>query len=117
MEIYKFTKESGKHIKQFNSNFTMTGIGMLEKSVHIGYMYLEKNGNVGNHQAVTPQLLLIISGEGFVKGKENTFNEVSTGDAVFWDKGEWHETKSADGMTALVIESEGLSSSLLSQLT
>lgn len=117
MEIYKFTKESGNHITQFNSNFTMTRIGMLEKTVHIGYMYLEKNGNIGNHQAVTPQLLLIINGEGCVKGKEGTFKEVRTGDAIFWDKGEWHETKSANGMIALVLESEGLSSSLLSQLT
>lgn len=80
-------------------------------------MYIEKNGNIGNHQAVTPQLLLIISGEGFVKGNENTFKEVSTGDSVTWDKGEWHETKSADGETALVIESEALSSSLLSHLS
>ncbi|MFB1099658.1 cupin [Terribacillus sp. JSM ZJ617] len=89
-EIYKFTKESGKLITQFDSNFKMTRIGMLEKTAHIGYIYLEKNGIIGNHQAVTPQLLLIISGEGFEKGNDNTFNEVSTGDAVFWDKGEWH---------------------------
>ncbi|SEM84481.1 hypothetical protein SAMN04489762_1187 [Terribacillus saccharophilus] len=117
MEIFKYTKEFGKHITQFDSDFTMTRIGRLEKTTHVGCMYLEKNGNIGNHQAITPQLLLIISGQGYVKGKENAFTEVSTGHAIFWDKGEWHETKTVNGMTALVIESEDLSSSLLSHLS
>jgi quercetin dioxygenase-like cupin family protein len=116
MKLYKYTKEFGKQITQFDSNFTMTQIVRMDNYTHIGCMHLEENGHVGNHQAVTPQLLLIINGEGFVKGNENMFKKVCAGDAVFWDKGEWHETISDNGLTAFVIESENLSSSLLSHL-
>ncbi|GAB3792373.1 hypothetical protein [Virgibacillus kimchii] len=34
--------------------------------------------------------------------------KVLPGDAVFWEKDEWHETKTDTGLTAIVIESEVL---------
>jgi hypothetical protein len=37
---------------------------------------------------------------------------VQAGDAVFWQKGEWHETITSHGLTAMVIESEDISPSL-----
>lgn len=33
---------------------------------------------------------------------------VAIGDAVFWEQGEWHETKTDVGLTAIVIESDAL---------
>ena len=49
-------------------------------------MHLEENGIIGFHQAVVPQILLIINGEGWVRGKEATKFFVKAGDAVFWEK-------------------------------
>lgn len=108
MKIYKFTKDSGKTITKFNSDFVMTRVIQTEKPTHIGCMYLEENGVVGYHQAVVPQLLLILSGEGYVCGDNKEYTKIQTGDAVFWDKKEWHETKTERGLTAMVIESEEL---------
>lgn len=58
-------------------------------------------GVIGYHQAVAPQLLLI-----------DEYFKVQTGDAVFWTKDEWHETKTDGGLTAIVIESEELDPSI-----
>ena len=111
MEFYRFNKESGKTITQFNSNFVMSRILQTEKGVHIGCMYLEKNGIVGFHQAVVPQLLLVLNGEGYVRNEKEEYYKIQPGDAVFWEKDEWHETKTETGLTAIVIESEALNPS------
>lgn len=106
MEIYTFNKESGMNISKFDSNFIMSRIIRTEKGTQVGCMYLEENGVIGYHQAVVPQLLLIMSGEGYVRGEKEEYIKVQAGDAVFWEKDEWHETKTDDGLTAIVIESE-----------
>jgi hypothetical protein len=67
MEIYQFKKETGKKITKFNSDFIMSRITQTQKPAHIGCMHLDENGIIGYHQAVVPQLLLIVSGEGWVK--------------------------------------------------
>ncbi|WP_226659280.1 cupin [Pseudalkalibacillus hwajinpoensis] len=106
MRIYNYSRSAGKEITKFGSQFVMSRITQTESSVHIGAMYLDKEGLIGFHQAVTPQLLLIISGEGLVRGEENELVKVKEGDAVFWNKDEWHETTSEKGLTAIAIEGE-----------
>jgi quercetin dioxygenase-like cupin family protein len=113
MEVYEFNKEAGKKITKFNSDFIMSRITQTQKVAHIGCMHLEENGVVGYHQAVIPQLLLIVNGEGFVRGESDEFIKVHSGEAVFWEKDEWHETKTDTGLTAIVIESEELNTSSL----
>jgi quercetin dioxygenase-like cupin family protein len=116
MEFYRFDKEIGKKITKFNSDFIMSRIIKTEKPAHIGCMYLEANGTIGYHQAVVPQLLLIMNGEGYVRGEKEEYFKVQAGDAVFWEKDEWHETKSNSGLTAIVIESEELNPSSIMTL-
>lgn len=95
----------------------MTHIIQTDQVARIGCMYLEEDGIIGHHQAAVPQLLLIISGEGYVKGDEDKYSQVGPGDAVFWKKDEWHETKTSAGLTAIVIESEALDPSTFLALT
>lgn len=113
MQIYQFKKEVGKKITKFDSNFVMSRIMQTEKMTHIGCIHLEKDGVVGYHQAVVPQLLLVVEGEGFVRGETDDYIKVQSGEAVFWNLGEWHETKTDTGLTAIVIESEELDTSAL----
>jgi mannose-6-phosphate isomerase-like protein (cupin superfamily) len=108
MEIYTFGKATGRKIDAYQSNFVMSRIVRTTHDAHIGCMHLEKEGLIGYHQATLPQLLLIVSGEGLVRGEEERGVSVYPGDAVFWTSGEWHETTSQNGLTAIVIESEGL---------
>jgi quercetin dioxygenase-like cupin family protein len=115
MEIYSFSKAVGKRITHYHSDFFMTRIMQTNKGTVIGVMYLEENGVVGYHQAATPQLLLIVSGSGFVSIDQKEYIPVKAGEAVFWQQGEWHETKTKTGMTALVIEGEDITPSYLTQ--
>ncbi|WLR42105.1 cupin domain-containing protein [Bacillus carboniphilus] len=108
MDIYQFNKEVGKKVEKFNSDFIMSHIIQTQKPSRIGCMYLEKNGIIGYHEAVVPQLLLVVNGEGKVRGEKEEFVHVKNGDAVFWEKGEWHETRTDTGLTAIVIESKEL---------
>jgi quercetin dioxygenase-like cupin family protein len=89
----------------------MSRIIQTEKVANIGCMHLEANGIIGYHQAVVPQIILIMVGEGYVRGEKNEYFKVEAGDAVFWEKDEWHETKTINGLTAIVIESEELNPS------
>ncbi|TWT00142.1 cupin [Planomicrobium sp. CPCC 101079] len=116
MKIYQFKKETGKKITKFDSNFVMSRIAQTEKAAHIGCIHLDMNGLVGYHQAVIPQLLLIVNGEGWVRGETEEYIKVHSGEAVFWDKDEWHETKTDTGLTAIVIESEELNTAVLMPL-
>ncbi len=116
MEIFTFNKDSGKRISQYNSDFIMARIIQTNMSAQIGCMHLDKNGIVGFHKAVVPQLLLIVNGEAYVRGEKDEYCRVKSGDAVFWEKDEWHETKTDTGLTAIVIESEELSPSLFMPL-
>ena len=115
MEIYNFKKTCGKRITHYSSDFVMTKILQTSEAASIGVMYLEENGIVGYHQAMTPQLLLIVSGAGFVSVDQEEYVQVGEGDAIFWQHGEWHETKTETGMTAVVIEGRGVNPSLLLQ--
>jgi len=116
MEIYTFNKNTGKKIVKFNSDFMMSRIVQTNNQANIGCMYLEKNGVIGYHQAIVPQLLLIVNGEGYVRNEIEDYYKIQAGDAVFWKKDEWHETKTDSGLTAIVIESEELNPSLFMPL-
>lgn len=54
------------------------------------------------------QCLVVLSGDATVSGRDGLAVDVTTGDAVIWDAGEEHETATASGLLALVLEAEGL---------
>ncbi|MGG4268540.1 cupin [Peribacillus simplex] len=103
MRKQPFKKEVGKKITKFDSNFVMSRITQTEKVAHIGCMHLDENGLIGYHQAVVPQLLLIVNGEGWVRDETDEYIKVHSGEVVFWDKGEWHETKTDRGLLSFNI--------------
>ncbi|HJF32317.1 MAG TPA: cupin [Sporosarcina psychrophila] len=111
MKLYRFDKEEGKKVAHFNSNFIMSRLLKTEKTTQIGCMHLEANGIVGFHQAVVPQLILIVNGGGWVRGDDNLKVNITVGDAIYWEKGEGHETTTDTGLIAIVIESEELAPS------
>lgn len=116
MKTFQFNKEAGKRVTKFESDFVMSRIIQTQKSAHIGCMYLEAGGVIGYHEAILPQLLLVVAGEGWVRGESDEYIKIEKGEAAFWNKGEWHETKTTDGLTAIVIESEELNASSMKAL-
>ncbi len=77
-------------------------------AVQAAVFRLGAGGRVARHPAVVPQILAVLEGEGTVAGADGHFVAVTAGEAVFWAAGEEHETRSERGMTALVLEAEGL---------
>ena len=65
-------------------------------------------GRIRRHPASCPQILAVLEGAGMVSGAAGTAEPVVAGEAVFWREGEEHETTSASGLTALVIEGKDL---------
>ncbi|MCL6442223.1 MAG: cupin domain-containing protein [Alicyclobacillus sp.] len=108
MIIFRFGPEVGKRITLYDSNFIMSRIVITDKPAHIGCMHLEAGDVIGLHEATSLQLLLIVHGQGSVRGDSEEEVHVASGDAVFWRKGEWHETKTEHGLMAIVVESDEL---------
>ena len=113
MKIFDFSEKVGKKISAFQSNFIMSKILNYKGNVHIGAMHLRENGIIGYHEAVVSQLLLIVDGDGYVCGADKEKVKVEAGQAVFWKKGEFHETCTENGLIAIVIESEDLEDGVL----
>jgi quercetin dioxygenase-like cupin family protein len=69
---------------------------------------VEGGGRLLRHPATFPQILAVLEGSGEVSGADGVDRAIEAGEAVFWRQGEEHETKSEVGLTALIIEGEGL---------
>lgn len=114
MKIYRFDAAVGRHITQFDSDFVMAGIIRVAGSevgdgaIQVGSMHIPAGGSVGYHQATVPQLFLVVAGNGWVRGEAETRRPVHAFEAAFWHTGEWHESGSETGMTAVVIEGKGV---------
>ncbi len=54
----------------------------------------------------------MVSGDGWVSGAEGERESIVAGQAVLWEPGEEHESGSYAGMTALVVETDPLSTIL-----
>jgi quercetin dioxygenase-like cupin family protein len=69
---------------------------------------VEPGGRLLRHPATFAQILAVLEGSGEVSGADGVDEAIEEGEAVFWHEGEEHETKSAVGMTALIIEGRDL---------
>lgn len=74
---------------------------------------VDPGGRIARHPATCAQILAVLDGSGEVSGADGVDEPIAAGEAVFWSAGEEHETKTAVGLTALIIEGEGLEPSRL----
>jgi quercetin dioxygenase-like cupin family protein len=108
MKILRFDPQAGRRIEQFGStNVILSGIARLSAEAQVSCMYIGPGGTVGYHPAVTPQLFLVVQGEGWVRGESAEQAPIRAGQAALWEAGEGHACGSAAGMTAIMIESKG----------
>jgi quercetin dioxygenase-like cupin family protein len=87
-------------IEHFGSKgFTHTRIARGE--VHVSRAELD--GVIGGHDAASPQLLVVFAGEVEVATRDERA-VLGVGEAVEWQEGEWHETRSLEPSTLLLVE-------------
>jgi quercetin dioxygenase-like cupin family protein len=109
VKIFRFDKEVGVPISAFGSqNAVISRILRSTGGIQFGCFHLGPNGVIGHHQATCPQLFLVIQGEGWVRSGDGEKVTIHAGQAAFWETGEWHESGTDSGMSAIVLESEDL---------
>ena len=93
-----------KHETRFQSTaFAISGLGAATEC-HIATARLGPNGIIGRHPATTSQMLVVLHGEAVVSGSTNEATTIGPGQAVVWDAGEQHETRTSSGLLALIVE-------------
>lgn len=69
---------------------------------------LAAGGRIARHAAGVPQLFVVVEGSGRVSGGDAEERAIGAGAAAYWEAGEEHETSTDAGLTAVVLEGEGL---------
>jgi mannose-6-phosphate isomerase-like protein (cupin superfamily) len=63
----------------------------------------ELDGVIGGHEATSAQILLVLRGSVVASTRDESV-ELVVGDGVTWREGEWHETRSLEPSTLLLVE-------------
>jgi len=75
-----------------------------EGEAHAYVLYFEPGGEIGPHEAGYGQLLLAVSGDGWVAGGDGIRHALAPGEAAFIARGETHSKGSETGLTALMVQ-------------
>ena len=109
MKVFKFGKEMGQAVNQYHSiSAFYSKLMKTEEPTNVGLMHIEEGGVLGYHEAPVPQLFILVEGDGWIEGENKKRIFLTSGEGVFWEKGEGHLSGSENGCTALVIQSEKL---------
>ena len=76
---------------------------IAQGDVHVSLVALD--GVIGGHDTVSEQLLVVVRGRAIASTREEQV-ELGVGEAVLWQEGEWHETRSLEPSTILIVEGE-----------
>jgi len=105
MKIYRFNPEIGQGDEQFGSVKTIIArVLQLDGRAEINAVYINPGEHLSVQQVMRQQLFLLVDGEGWMQSESGEKKTVRQGQAIFWEKGEWHESGSETGMTAVIIE-------------
>jgi quercetin dioxygenase-like cupin family protein len=80
--------------------------GFTHTRIAVGNVQVSKaelDGIIGGHEAASQQLLVVVTGRVEVSTHDERV-ELSPGEAVEWQEGEWHETRSLEPSTLLLVE-------------
>lgn len=105
MRLFRFSKDVGRPMERYHSSFIVySQIAKISTPSSIGCMYIDPEGMIGFHEAPAAQLFFVVQGEGWVRGRAEDRIQVKTGEGVYWEKGEWHESGSETGMMGIIIQ-------------
>lgn len=96
------------------ADFGSEGFGIVPMSpgAHVVVATLSPGGRIGRHPAVVDQCLVVVEGDAEVSGEDGIPHVIRPGSAALWAVGESHETRSETGLTALIVEGDGLVAAL-----
>ena len=92
---------TGREIEHFGSlGFKHT---RLARGETFQVSLADLDGVIGGHDAASAQLLVVLSGRVECRTRDDRL-ELGVGEAVAWQEGEWHETRSQERSRLLMIE-------------
>jgi quercetin dioxygenase-like cupin family protein len=109
MQIIRLDALAFHQITQFDSA-KLSAAPLVKSSdpAQIIVMTLDRDGQIGFHQATVPQLFVVVRGAGWVCGESRERSAIAAGEAALWNAGEWHAAGTPESLLALVIESPSL---------
>ena len=86
-------------------NFFVGAFG-ISADAHLVAVAVAPGGSIGRHPAEGRQLMVVLTGEAEVTGADGTVQVIYPGQAAVWEPGEAHATRSAVGLSALIVEGD-----------
>lgn len=86
-------------------SFSVGAFGICADA-HLVAVTLAPGGVIGRHPAQGRQVLVVLCGEAQVAGYDGTVRTIGAGEAAVWEPGETHETRSPDGLLAMIVEGD-----------
>jgi quercetin dioxygenase-like cupin family protein len=109
MKLYHFDPQTAPRRTDFGSRgMRLARVARSSSGLSVVCVHLEADGVIARHKAAENQLLCVVTGSGEVSGEDGGFRAISAGIAAFWKQGEHHETRTASGLMALILEGPGL---------
>jgi mannose-6-phosphate isomerase-like protein (cupin superfamily) len=109
MKRFSVAAEHARPIGDYGSSFRLLRLLRARSSeVRVDLAYLAPGDVIARHPAGLRQLFCVIAGSGFVSGEDEIEHPISAGEAAFWTQGEQHQTRSEQGLTAIIIQSPEL---------
>jgi quercetin dioxygenase-like cupin family protein len=106
VRILDLTDLPHRPIEAHGSRGFSVGAFGLSAEAHLVSVSLAPGGVIGRHPAVARQLLVVLDGEAEVSGADGPSRRLSAGQAAVWEAGEAHETRTATGLSALIVEGD-----------
>src|SRR4051794_10732332 len=106
MRVLHLWSIAGHPISQFDSHaFTIAPIAK-GGATHLVAARLEPGGAIGRHPALGRQMLVVLEGQAVVSGDTGDSATLEPGQAALWEPGENHETRTEQGLLALLVEGD-----------
>lgn len=104
MQVFTFDRAEHKIANHDSIGLIATRIAEFADSTRATCLTVAPGGVIGTHPAGPHQVLLVVSGSGWVAGSDGARVPVTSGQAAYWEPGEVHTTGTDVGLTAIVLE-------------
>lgn len=104
MEIFRFERAERLMTHHGSTGLHATRVAAGAGEVQVTCLTLAPGGTIGTHPATSAQLLLVVTGSGWVAGQDGTRVPITAGQGARWEEAENHTTGTESGLTALVLE-------------
>lgn len=105
MEIIRFGRTDAKKILAFGSRRSASvPLASGSGNAHAYCIYFRPGGMIGPHVAGFDQLFLVVSGRGWVSGRDGKRFALRAGQGAIFRRCEMHSKGSRTGMTAMMFQ-------------